>query len=200
MRTRGFTLIELVVTMGIMAVITAVTLANHSKFGGQVMLRNLAYEMALIVREAQTYGVSVRKIDKASITNFDAGYGVYFNTNDKTHYTMFTDTHAEGGGSGGDGMYKTTLEQVTEYTIGRGYKLNKLYAINNSGTRLDADNCPTGNPSLDILFRRPEPDAIIRFCGDETNIYNAAEIELISPRDDTMKVLIEVSGQISVTK
>jgi len=196
----GFTLIELVVTMGIMAVITAVTLANHSKFGGQVMLRNLAYEMALVVREAQTYGVSVRKLNKTRVTDFEAGYGIHFDTNDKIHYTMFTDTHRDDGGTGGDGLYKTVLEQVTEYSIGRGYKINKLYTIDNTGARFDADNCPTGHPVLDILFKRPEPDAIIRFCGDETKIYNAAEIELISPRGDTMKVLIEVSGQMSVIK
>jgi len=197
---RAFTLIELVVTMAIMAVITAVTLANHSKFGGQVTLRNLAYEMALVVREAQTYGVSVRKLNKTSVTNFDAGYGIHFNANDKTHYTMFTDTHRDDGGTGGDGLYNTTLEQVIEYSIGRGYKLNKLYVIDNTGARFDADECLTGQPVLDILFKRPEPDAIIRFCGDETKIYNAAEVELISPRDDTMKVLVEVSGQISVIK
>ena len=164
------------------------------------MLRNLAYEMALVVREAQTYGVSVRKINKASITDFEAGYGIRFNTGDKTNYIMFTDTHRDDGNNGGDGMYTNELEKVTQYTIGRGYKINKIYAVDNAGARFDADNCFTGKPVLDILFKRPEPDAIIRLCGDENTIYNTAEIELISPRKDTMKVRVEVSGQISVVK
>ncbi len=203
----GFTLIELVVTMGIMAVITAVTLANHSKFGGQVMLRNLAYEMALVVREAQTYGVSVRKIDDSNINDFDAGYGIHFDVNNTTTYKMFTDTYKRIGGSetraingDGDGLYTTPLEEVSEYTIGRGYKINKLYALQSNGVKSDASNCSTGNNVLDIVFKRPEPDAIIRLCGDTNTIYSAAEIELISPRDDIMRVLVEVSGQISVIK
>ena len=207
MRNRGFTLIELVVTMGIMAVITAVTLANHSKFGGQVMLRNLAYEMALVVREAQTYGVSVRKIADSNINDFEAGYGMHFDITDTTHYKMFTDTYKHVGGSDiravngdGDGLYTTPLEEVLEYTIGRGYKMNKLYGLNDGGIKNDAINCPSGKEVLDIVFNRPEPDAIIRLCGDASTIYRAAEVELISPRGDIMRVLIEVSGQISVTK
>ncbi len=197
----GFTLIELVVTMGIMALITGVTLANHSKFGGQVMLRNLAYELALVVREAQTYGVSVRKIDRASITDFESGYGIHFNANNKLQYVMFADTHKESGTiiRGQDGMRNTTLEDVNTYIIGRGYKINKLCAGSASSPTC-MDVCDSCSGTLDILFKRPEPDAAIRLNGVENVLYERAEIELISPRDDTMRVLIEVSGQISVIK
>ncbi len=198
MSSKGFTLIELAVTIGIMAVITAVTLANHSKFGGNVMLRNLAYEMALIIREAQTYGISVKKSSKVNTVNFEAGYGVHFDAREQTRYLMFTDTHRADGGTGGDGIYTNALELVTIYTIGRGYTINGIYAIGNDGTRINAQNCATGKPVLDILFKRPEPDAIIRLCGDERKLYNSAEIELKAPRGGKMRVRVEVSGQISV--
>ncbi len=181
---RGFTLIELVVTIGIMALITGVTLANHSKFGGQVMLRNLAYELALAVREAQTYGVSVRKTNSAS--NFDAGYGIYFNLSTPKEYSIFIDSTP-------DGLLTNTLEEVTKYNIGRGYEVSSLCLVENSGS------CTPVN-RIDILFKRPEPDAIIRGNGAENKIYSRAEIVLKSPRNDTMKVVVEVSGQISVEK
>jgi prepilin-type N-terminal cleavage/methylation domain-containing protein len=197
---RGFTLIELVVTMGIMALITSVTLANHSKFGGQVMLRNLAYEMALIVREAQTYGVSVRKINIGS-GEFEAGYGVHFNANNPTEYVMFADTYTESGTliRGEDGMRNTVLEDVNTFKIGRGYKINK-FCVGPEESPSCREVCESCSGTLDILFKRPEPDAAIRFNGVESTLYERAQIELRSPRDDLMSVLIEVSGQISVIK
>ncbi len=195
----GFTLIELVVTMAIMALITTVTLANHSKFGGQVMLRNLAYEMALIIREAQAYGVSVRKAD--NITDFESGYGIHFNANNTTQYVMFADTYKKSGViiRGEDGMRNTALEDVNTYYIGRGYKIKQFCARSDANTTC-VDVCDTCNGSLDILFKRPEPDAAIRLNGVGDILYEMAEIALISPRGDIMKVLVEVSGQISVIK
>ena len=195
---RGFTLIELVVTVGIMAVITAVTLANHSKIGGKVMLRNLAYEIALVVREAQTYGVSVRKSGQA--TDFAAGYGMHFDAHTNKQYVMFTDVRRADGGHGGDGLYTAPEELVTTYTIGRGYTIDKIYATDNAGREVDADECLTGKAVVDILFKRPEPDAQIRLCGDVSKLYTNAKIVLQSPRGDKMAVLVEVSGQISVVK
>ena len=198
MKLRGFTLIELLVTMAIMTLITSVTLANHSEFGGKVLLRSAAYEMALAVREAQTYGVSVRKIN-IEAGEFESAYGIHFDASDPTHYVMFTDTYAHNGMLvRGEGRLRNTyLEDVTTYTIGRGYKINKLCA----GTGGSCVNvCDTCSGSLDITFKRPEPDASIRFAGSTSNVYDKAEVELISPRGDTIKMLVEVSGQISVIK
>jgi len=212
MKIRGFTLIELMVTVSIMTLITAVTLVNHSKFGGKVLLRSTAYEMALVVREAQTYGISVRKIGFASggsqtvlggsiDADFNVPYGVHFDVRDKTHYITFADTYLYNGilMKGSDALRNTSLEDVTNHTIGKGYKINKLYVTDNSGARLSSESCP-GTPVLDITFTRPEPDAMMKFCGVDSNLYRSAEIELVSPRGDLMKVLVEVSGQISVTK
>ncbi len=199
MSDRGFTLIELVVTMGIMVLITSVTLANNAKFGGKILLRSTAYNIALALREAQTYGISVRKISVDDAGEFQSPYGVHFSAGEPTRYWIFADTYKDNGilTRGEDGIRNTSLEDVTEYVIGKGYKLNKLCV----GSTEDCVNVAPGNSgSLDITFKRPEPDASIRFGGISNNIYNKARIELISPRGDTVNILVEVSGQISVTK
>src|SRR3989344_4615422 len=51
---RGFTLVELMVVTGILVVITSLILANNTRFGGAVLLENLAYDIALSMRKAQT--------------------------------------------------------------------------------------------------------------------------------------------------
>jgi prepilin-type N-terminal cleavage/methylation domain-containing protein len=212
MNSRGFTLIELVVTLGIMVVITSVTLANYNKFGGKVLLRTTAYEMALAAREAQTYGISVRKVgfinygsglqtvlDADTYSEFQPAYGLHFSAGSPTSYTMFADTYKDNGiiSRGEDGLRNTNLEDVTIYNIGKGYKINKLCAGTDGKCVSVCESC-TG--SLDITFKRPEPDASIRFGGDTNKVYDKANIELISPRGDSVHVLVEVSGQISVIR
>ena len=88
----AFTLIELLVVMAIFSVISLLILANHSRFNSSVLLGSLAYDMALSVRQAQVYGVSVQTFN----ANFQVGYGVHFTTGNS--YIFFADT---GDGSGG---------------------------------------------------------------------------------------------------
>lgn len=197
---RGFTLIELVVTMAILSLITGVTLANHNRFGGQIMLRNLAHEMALVIREAQVYGVSVRKVN-IGVGEFSAGYGVHINAANPRNYYLFADSYEDSiyPVRGSDGLRNTSLEDVNAYTIGRGYVITQICA-GSTGTVCAnvCDSCSGG--ALDIVFERPEPDAHIRFSGVEDTLYDQAEITLTSPRGDTIRVVVEVSGQISVLK
>ncbi len=47
-------------------------LANHERFNSSILLDSLAYDIALSIREAQVYGLSVRGIN----ADFQVGYGV----------------------------------------------------------------------------------------------------------------------------
>src|SRR3989338_7579467 len=58
---RGFTLVELLVTLSLFVVLTTIVLFSQSKFNGSILLTNLAYDVAITVRQAQTYGVNVRE-------------------------------------------------------------------------------------------------------------------------------------------
>ena len=46
----GFTIVELIVTTGIFALITSMMLIRDAKFNSTVKLNNLTYEVALAVR------------------------------------------------------------------------------------------------------------------------------------------------------
>ena len=82
-KQNGFTLVELLVTVGIFAVISGITLANYPKFNTQTALTGLAQQIAISIREAQVYGVAVRNSSTtANIATQDVypAYGIFFAT------------------------------------------------------------------------------------------------------------------------
>ena len=73
----GFTIVELIVTTGIFALITSMMLIRDAKFNSTVKLNNLTYEVALAVRQAQIFGTGVKEYGSG---DFNVGYGVHFDT------------------------------------------------------------------------------------------------------------------------
>ena len=186
---KGFTLIELLVVVAIIVMVSAAIFANTNKFGGQTLLQNLAYDIALSVREAQVYGISVQ----GSTGNFNTGYGMHFDTTHTTTYHLFDDIQV-------NGVYDATpvSEDVkpSPYTIGQGFYISGLCA--------PAIPC-TPVTSLDVIFIRPEPDAwinatcsVINGVESCSNGTASASITVTSPRGGTMRVIIYANGQISV--
>ena len=183
---RGFTLIELIVVVGILVVISSIALTSYSRFGGQILLRNLAYDVALSIRQAQVYGISARSFLGA---DFAAGHGVYFNMLEgDDFFFLYTDVD--------DNNFFTSAatEWVETFAIGRGYTVQALCVP--SGAE---ENCNV--TTLDIIFQRPEPDAIIRASvGSGFSSYDRARVVVESPQGQLLSVLVETTGQISVQR
>ena len=192
-KQRGFTLAELIVVTGILVLITGVMLANNARFGGAILLENLAYDVALSVRKAQVYGIAVRRFGQ---TNFSAGYGMHFSIDTPVVYVLFADTSPPGTG---DGIYQSSQgELVEEVTMQRGFHIADL-CVTSPGS--STETC--GLDRLDILFRRPEPDAFISANGisgvaNPASLYERGRVILESPRGDRASVVVESTGQIAV--
>ncbi|MEK7601465.1 MAG: prepilin-type N-terminal cleavage/methylation domain-containing protein [Patescibacteria group bacterium] len=181
--SRGFTLIELMVVTGIIAIISGLVLVNNNKFGGAVLLENLAYDMALSLRQAQVYGISVQRFNGA----FGAAYGVHFTPSAggaQSLYVLFADAVNK------NGLYDSG-ELVQSTKVAQGYTVSNLCA-NAAGS----ETCAQAS-ALDITFQRPEPDAYIRISG-AGSLYESATITVSSPRGDTRRITVYANGQISV--
>ena len=195
-RTRGFTLIELVVVTGIILVVTSVVLVNNNRFGGVVQLENLAYDIALSIRQAQVFGVSVQRYGSGASADFTSGYGMHFNSNDPVHYEFFADVDK-------DGFFGSNETVSPLYTIRSGFKIAGLCSPQGQDAATCVDVYPT--TQIDIAFKRPEADAWIS-AGGVGCAYGAgtcaasARIILISPRCDVMSVVVGANGQISVQR
>jgi len=177
--TSGFTLVELLVSIAIFTLITTMAVFNHAQFNGSVLLTNLAYEIALSVRQAQTYGISVKQ---TATFSFDSGYGVHIDLSTPTSYTLFEDK--TGGVSHVHDAGDTDLQV---FNITRGNRIGKICL---NGVQ------PCNATSVDISFIRPNPDAYIMSGGTSAT---KAEICLTSPQGMMRKVVVESTGQISVS-
>jgi len=183
---RGLTLIELLVVMGIFSVISLVVLANHSRFNSSVLLGSLAYDIALSIREAQVYGLSVKQYG----SNFQVGYGLRFAG--ASSYTFFADTNA-------NKRYDSGIDSIVQtFSVGRGHTIQRFCGITVSGVEECSGGAGPGTiDHLDVVFFRPDPDAL--FSSNSTTLYSSGKIIVTSPSGETRTVHIVSTGQISVT-
>lgn len=185
MRTaaRAFTLIELLVVIAIFSTVSLIILANHSRFNSSVLLGSLAYDIALSIREAQVYGLSVATFN----ANFQVGYGIHVTAG--TSYLLFADTNASR-------RYEAGTDSILDtYSVGQGHTVSSFCGILSTG----AEECSNTGAidHLDIVFFRPDPDANI--TSSNPGYYSSGKIVVASPSGETRTITVASTGQISVS-
>lgn len=206
-KQKAFTLVEMVVVLAIGAILIAVVIFNYRDADSSLIMRNLAYEVSLTIRQAQTYGIGVKESSEEN-NAFDNAYGVQFNhpvtnvfndtfylfsdiyndTSDKEYRCNQTNTSGACTSAGGS-------EVIDALSLTRQITIQSI-----CGNRLDnGQNVCTSagaNAMLNIAFKRPNPDAVITLG---TNIRLAdVTIRLVGQNGSTIDVYVNTAGQISV--
>ena len=170
--------------IAIFGILTAIVTTNYSRFSNDVVLTNMAYELALSVREAQTYGVAV-----SNRVDFDKNFGINFSLvgspKQTQVYTLFEDISANYAYDFGSVCNKGTPaddECYKQYTLQRNIQIVDLEV---------GSSCTDVN-DLAIIFDRPSPEPKIN--GNES----VAVITLKSPEGIHRYVIIREYGQIYV--
>jgi type II secretory pathway pseudopilin PulG len=203
--TGGFTLIELLVTVSIFIFMTALIVSRYGAFNQGTLMTNLAYDVALTIRTAQTYGVSVKGIEDSSVNagsgfyqTFTGSYGINFDISDSSNvnsFFMFID-------SNGNNVYNEGIDaKVSSYILKQGVRISQLCASVTGG--MGSNPCANGTQIIDIAFKRPDPAAIISVNGSQTQPnppYNFVRITLTSADGSSLRtIVVRGNGQISVS-
>ncbi len=197
----GFTLVEMLVSISIASLIMTTVFFNYRTFTDDLALSAAAQEMAIAVRQTQSYGLTVKEVTIGG-GQFSSAYGIYFDLNQPSNYYLFADTNTTGNAryryDVGSGCGSGSTECIEKFNLNNGVQITSI---------CDANACPpaSGVEMMNISFLRPIPDASIYFY---TNSAGASvvgpsgkgKIKLTSPRGSTMTITVDSTGQVLVQK
>lgn len=206
---RGFTLIELLIIVGIIAALTAIIFTSQSSFNKSLILANTAYDIALALRLAETYGLGNRAT--AGLSNI--GYGLDFNRATPASFIFFADSYplpstnpgchqatdpTAPDAQPGDCAYEAGQDRkITSYTLGNGITVSNFCALPSGGQWACASS--GGLSSLDIVFARPNTQAFMSANGaySTTAPVTAACLTVSSAGGGARYVSVSTSGEIT---
>lgn len=187
---KGFSLIEVLITSAIIGIMTGIVVVQYGAFNSSVLLKNQAYEIALAVREAQVFSISVRGDQN---NTFREEYGIHV---------------ALEGAGGTDPTQTVTLfvdaddDDPTQYDVGD-IDVERLI----TDSRFEIYELCIGNTlsfacsgigDLSITFKRPDFDAEIYSSDWGSGSIASIGLRGTSDRSIIRSVVVNATGQISV--
>lgn len=215
-RPRGFTLVEMLVVLAIIAVITTIVITGQSTYNKTLLLTDTTYGVALSGRQAQSFGLASRKFGNVQ----NPGYGLFFSNAKPTTYTLYADTNntapapadcpvgtpgtpeqkpgnCRWDGSGTDGL-------VTKFTLERGFYIKQFCAKQGSGSNvpLQCSTDPSPILVLNLVFTRPNTSTVINgVVGPSLLSYSCAQVTIADASGQaTRTVRFSSLGEIAVNQ
>lgn len=206
---RGFSIVELLVVVAIITIITGITLSSQGSFNKTLILSNTAYDIALTIRSAETYGLASRATEGAVV---NAGYGVHFERATSNAFTFFVDTYPSASltapchpasdlsspaAKPGDCAYDADQgEKIISYTLGNGITVSDFCAYAESWSCANSNG--SALTSLDIVFARPNPDPYMTANGSYSSgsPVTQACFTLVAPQGGSRSVSIKSTGAV----
>jgi prepilin-type N-terminal cleavage/methylation domain-containing protein len=205
---RGFTLVEMMVVIAIFTIITTIALFDQARLNSNTMITNMAYEMALAIREAQVYGISVQADSSASGQGagvFSGNFGVHFDISSPKEVIVYSNASDV---SGTQPIYVAGKERV-RYVF-ENYRGNYISDI---CVHPDLESvpggvvpCKTGSTesvdTVNLVFKRPVPTpslfaSVVDAINDRSG--QRAYIVISSPdRKSCRVVVVEPTGQVRI--
>ncbi len=205
----AFTVVELIVVIGIFGIIMSVALANQQELNSSLLISNLAYEIGLITRETQAYGIGVRaRPGESDPKYFQGAFGMNITmlpngTADKI--VVFKDND-------NNGMYTEDADanpgeeetfSVYQFQNQRGNKIVALCSGSYSLPCYRTGTAPSAN-NLNVIFKRPNPEASFNVIHEGSASLDLGEggpaiiVVNTAARKNCRAVVIEMTGQIRI--
>lgn len=199
---KGFTLVEVVIVIGIFAVISAIILFNYSSFRSNTTVNTVAQEIALTVRKAQSYSLGLQAPGLLSGLPVK-GYGVRFESNKPDQIVFFAEI------SPIDNQYTVATPDCSAPAPGQEcveyYRIETGDIIQDIIVDGEVINLTDPSSSIDIIFKKPTGETV--FCvhkfsstcsSSSTSSVGVVDVLLVSKSGINKTVRIYANGQISV--
>jgi type II secretory pathway pseudopilin PulG len=182
----GFTVLEMIIVMGIMLTMVSLVLANYPSFNERLGVRQAAEEIASSGRQVQAYGLGVKEFGKGS--GAFPGYGLHFSRFASadvpaTSYIFFADNNK-------DLQYNAPGEKISDAPIQGSAYISDICA---NQKQIPAGPC--GLLSLDVVYLRPTPSVSLKSGGF---LYADVEVKIKGSRGTTKTIIFWLSGQVSI--
>ena len=184
---KGFTVLELLVVVTIMAIITSIVLFNNRDLNSSILVSNTAYEMNLLIREAQAYGLGVRGTGDTA-NAFSYAQGVYFDLSTPDKVILFSDK--DGNGT----FTANSNEEIQVYMLDSKRAGTILSICKPSGTGA----CDALGVAVSVLFKRPNPESIFKTSNGSTNGPVVINTGFAGSQGMCRSIIIQKTGAVQV--
>lgn len=186
-RERGFTMVEIVVMLGILTLISIILLTGFPNFNENAVLSRMQHELALSIRRIQNIALSVANVevtqpDGTIVSVSGLRTGLYVSQAANSQYLLFIDSNS-------DGKYREADDaRIGDATLlQRGIKIKRL--VNDDGQSVS---------EATLLFDAPDA-ALTIVDSSGVSIGTALTIEFESPNLKLVRsVTARTSGQVSI--
>jgi Tfp pilus assembly protein FimT len=178
MRKTAFTMIEIMVTIGLAVIVLTVSTISYRQITSRNQMILQVNQIAVDLRQAQSYAASGQEYQNVAGQNV---WGFYANASVNDRYIIFNDINLDGQYSGG--------EATKTIKLARGLFIKELACLN-----------PTLNAQSDVnaVFTPPDPLTTIKVGGN-----TACQEFFISIQDNkgtTKQVVVNAFGLIDITR
>ncbi len=177
----GFSLIEMLVVIGISVMMTTLLLINMRGSTDHVELEGEAYKIATLAREAQTYAISTKTFGP---TLTYQSVGVYF-VKGSNAIVFFGEPKTP---PNPDGKYNAGDQTIKTLTLLSGYTVSSMCT--------NATTCTTSLNNASVAYQRPFVSASIAGNGATGASYLTITIQ--SPKQNTRQIQFWTTGQVTV--
>lgn len=180
------------VTVAIFSFITAFLAIKYGNANQGIIVTNLAYDIAITIRQAQSYGLNVKEGSSSCTTSgvsgtFQCAYGVYISSATSPaglnkQFIFFVDRN-------GNKKYDAS-EEISAYQMKRNIYLNRICTDM---------SCTATITDTHITFLRPNPDAVLYYGATPSVVGGGlVKLELASPDGSKKYIVVRKTGQISI--
>ncbi len=197
----GFSIIDLLVSVSIVAMILSVSLFSYRSFTSKLAVSGASQEIALAMRQAQSFSLNLKEVSKGS-GEFSTNYGISLSTLDPQVYYIFADKNANGKYDG-DSSCVAGSECISKGAIRNNVSVVEICGIDTQ----NAVFCPPlAAKTVDIVFPKYNfqslnTDVAVNFTDENGNSvgsgYKGAQI--VAKLDDVQSTIsVDQGSQIHV--